>query len=472
MQIQDKNTQTLSNLGKFQADRQTIVKQNSSEVAKLEMNLKDDFQNGTAFCDDMCPTMLGPGMEQVMARASFFPSSSKDLSDYMIPDNEGRVKHMCMTMGIVGNARENYLDAVKTLVTGMPQAKFTILASGVNNSQDLKDSLKQWTRDGLVDNPDRVNIVQTHAQVSIWAQDSLLVSGNKVVEQDRKWFPGWGDREVAGEVARVNPDLEHQKLEGVFIDGGNQRATRDKIFVGSDAVAFALDDMKQYPSKYYKIASNVNLPEAKSMPKEELIKGIMDRSFPHQKIVIVGHKGEQPAFHIDMAVTPLGKKHPESGKPVMIVGDPKMAIDILSDLKTTNPSKYDKYQKEMCKKVQYCEKKPLDRMIKQAEKEPDIQENFDALAKGFEQNGYHVERVPYLGSSNLSRTPWVTYNNSVIDGDNVFIPNFEIPELDQTGNAAYEKFGYKPIPIDMTNISSLQGAINCITKVVEREYES
>ena len=115
--------------------------------------------------------------------------------------------------------------------------------------------------------------------------------------------------------------------------------------------------------------------------------------------------------------------------------------------------------------------RPLDRMIAQVGSEGGLQENVDALARGYEQEGYKIERVPYLGSSELKGTPWITYNNGIIDGDNFFIPNFGIPELDSIGNEAFRKYGYNPVPIDMTTISSLQGAINCITKVVERSYD-
>jgi len=51
------------------------------------------------------------------------------------------------------------------------------------------------------------------------------------VEQDRIGYPGYDDMKVAGELARVNPELEYKKVEGVYIDGGNQLADRKNIFV-------------------------------------------------------------------------------------------------------------------------------------------------------------------------------------------------------------------------------------------------
>jgi hypothetical protein len=46
-----------------------------------------------------------------------------------------------------------------------------------------------------------------------------------------------------------------------------------------------------------------------------------------------------------MAMTPLGKPDPETGKAVITIGDPSMATGILTDIKD-NPDKYAKYEKK------------------------------------------------------------------------------------------------------------------------------
>jgi hypothetical protein len=334
----------------------------------------------------------------------------------------------------------------------------------------LKKCVKDWARNGIVKNPDRIKIVNSDMNFSIWAQDSAWVVGNKTVQQERVGYPGYDDMRFARELARVNPEIKHKKVEGVFIDGGNQLADRDKIFVGIDAIAFALHNMKKYPAKYEKIMCDKGITPDPGLSKAKMMKLIMDSEFPHQKVTIVGHKGTQPSFHIDMAMTPLGKKDPETGKPVMLLGDPSLAIGILNDVKKKSPGKYNQYQKEIREKVSRVDRNPLNTMISRVGEDKALQESLDTLAKGFEKDGYKVERVPYLGGTYLQKHPWFTYNNSVIDGDNVFIPNFGIPELDEAGNGKFKKYGYTPIPVEMSTISSLFGAINCITKVVEREY--
>ncbi|MEQ8172908.1 MAG: hypothetical protein ABRQ38_28755 [Candidatus Eremiobacterota bacterium] len=352
----------------------------------------------------------------------------------------------------------------------MPSAKFTILTSGKGDKEKIQNLVNQWAKDGIVSNPERVQISASNNAFSIWAQDSTLVVGNNVVEQDRMWFPGSGDGAVASELAKINPEVKYKKMEGIFIDGGNQLATDDTVFVGSDAVAFAIKDMKSYPSKYDKITGDLKIDNVKSLGQEELVKTMMDRTFPHQKVVVIGYKGEQPAFHIDMAMTPLDKVDPETGKKVITVGDPSMALNILKDIKEKEPEKFASYEKSLSEKLHGWTRKPLQGLFEHLKDDKALQENFDAVAKGLEDSGYKIERVPYLGSSSLRYHPWITYNNSVVDGNNIFIPNFGIPELDSVGNGVYEKYGYDMVPIDMTAISSLQGAINCITKVIERDY--
>jgi hypothetical protein len=468
MEIRDKSLYDSAALGSFAAEREKILKEEESGLKKF-----DTFKSG----GEESMRVMGSDaadMKRILdafnAEKKPLPHSSLELDGHLIPANTGKIKHMCLTSGNLGGIKENYINAFKTFVTKMPQAKFTVLTSTRTDQRELQDLVSGWKEEGILKNPERINVVDSGYNYSIWAQDSALVVGNKLVEQDRKWFPGGGDSMTAQEIARVNPEIDYKRLEGIFIDGGNHLATQDKVFVGTDAIAFASSDMKKYPAKYEKITADMGIKTDETMQPEDLAKLMMDKAFPHQKMTIVGYQGRQPAFHIDMAITPLGKPDPETGKPVMLVGDPSMAIGILEDIKTESPGKYERYEKEVASKTGGYPQNPLDYMVENLKDDTSLQENFDALAKGFEKEGYKVDRVPYLGSSQLRGAPWITYNNAVIDGDNVFIPNFAIPELDDVGNGTYKKYGYNPQPIDMTAISSLQGAINCITKVVEREY--
>ena len=264
------------------------------------------------------------------------------------------------------------------------------------------------------------------------------------MEQDRTWFPGRDDGALAGALAKANPELKYHRMEGIFVDGGNQLATRDTLFVGSDAIAFMTKDMKKYPSKYEKIAGDLKIDSHASMERKELAKLMLDRTFPHQKVVIIGYKGEQPSFHIDMAMTPLGKPDPETGKKVVTVGDPSMAVSILKELKEKDPSQYKIYGRTILEKLGHhtdglskwlekhfpsfseklglIDRNPLDALVDGVGSDKELQKSFDAISKGLMRDGYKVERVPYLGSSDIDDVPWITYNNSVIDGDQYTAP--------------------------------------------------
>ena len=172
----------------------------------------------------------------------------------------------------------------------------------------------------------------------------------------------------------------------------------------------------------------------------------------------------QPAFHIDMFMTPFDRKT-EEGKPVIALGDPGMAADILKDIKAKDPKKFEGYEKSLREKIPELKERALENYIS-SDKEGEFAK-FDSVAQEFSEQGYKVERVPFLSMHKL----WMTYNNSVVDGDNVFVPNFGIKELDDKANEVYKKYDYNPIPLDMRAICSMQGAINCMTKVVERVYE-
>jgi len=244
------------------------------------------------------------------------------------------------------------------------------------------------------------------------------------------------------------------------------------LSMGPDMVDHSrpLDDEKALPGMLM-AGMRQRRPPPSSMGMEAWSRAFLARTFPRQKVTIIGHKGLQPAFHIDMAMTPLGKPDPATGKPVILVGDPSMGVKMLRDLKARAPGKYQAYQVMVAEKLGARGSAPLDSLVSVVGAAGERQQSFDATAGKLESLGYRVERVPWLGTTSLARkAPWITYNNAVINGDDVFIPHFAIPELDNYADGIYRKYGYTPVPIDMTAISSVSGAINCMTKVLERQY--
>jgi len=290
---------------------------------------------------------------------------SINMDGYMIPANKGKITHLCLTYGIsgYGPVKENYQKVFKTFLQNMPDARFTVLTSDDKNRKELQSIVDELASSGIKNNPERIKIVNTGQEVSIWAQDSTLVIGNKVIVPEREYIPDEGDKAVARKITRLNPSLKFENIEGLFIDGGNQLATEDKIFLGSDTVNFMMKDMKKYPSKYDRITGELNIKEAEKLSQEELCKLMLTRTFPHQKLVFIGDIGEgekQPEAHIDLFMTPLGKVDPETGKEVITVGDPFLACKILDKLKENDPEKYAKYEEMIKNKIPNChERHPL-----------------------------------------------------------------------------------------------------------------
>jgi len=400
---------------------------------------------------------------------------SLEMEGFMIPASEGKISHICLTYPLSGQGptAQNFRSAFKTFLTHM-DARFTVLTSSEKGREELQSVVDDMAKAGTLADPGRVRITDTGKHLSLWVQDSTLVVGNKVLEQEREQVPDEGDKEVPARLAGLNPELEYEKMEGIFIDGGNQLATEDRLFVGRDAIDFMVKDMKKYPSKYNKIENELGIEGAEKLSEEELSEMMIGRTFPHQKLVVIGEKGQQPAFHIDMAMTPLGKRDSETGKEVITIGDPYMAVEMLEEIKKKDPEKYREYEKNFINRVATCmENNPIDVMNNFIMEEiflAGFKAKFDKVAEKLEGEGYKIERLPYLGSEALSNLPWITYNNCLIDGDNIFIPSYDIPELDGFAQEVYKKYGYNPVPVEMTAISSHRGAINCMTKVLEREY--
>ena len=97
----------------------------------------------------------------------------------MIPCNEGKISHMTLTCGMLGNAKDNYINALKTFIAEMPTAKFTILTSSKGDAKELKDCVKEWAKEGSIKNPERVTL-QTPTSISPYGpRIPRLVVGDK-----------------------------------------------------------------------------------------------------------------------------------------------------------------------------------------------------------------------------------------------------------------------------------------------------
>ncbi|MBI2265697.1 MAG: hypothetical protein HYU64_11070 [Armatimonadetes bacterium] len=155
--------------------------------------------------------------------------------DLMMPTNTGKIKHLLMTYDGKGNG---YVELFKTLAEHMPDSRFTVLTKGDAAKKELEGALQDLEKEGRVKEPSRFNIRATDREISIWAQDSILVQGKTLIVPDRSKyaFSEKGDASVADLVAEANPEFRVLRSQGLFIDGGNEIASPEYLVVGSEAL--------------------------------------------------------------------------------------------------------------------------------------------------------------------------------------------------------------------------------------------
>ncbi len=378
-----------------------------------------------------------------------------------MPEDRGTVQHLALSMVNPPSLQTDYLKVVNHLVGTMPGARFTILVPGSCEKEALSRERTDWSgrlgswlgrRQAL---PERVQVVESDRLGSRWIQDSTLVSADRLLIPERHWAAHEFDLGVAPILAQLDSALTCEDAVGLFLDGGNQRATPDKIFVGSDAIELACKDLERYPGKYTQQAALFELPESKMATPESLVRSLMEARFPSQTIEVV----EQAAYHVDLFLTPLGQDR--DGKPGLLIGDPRGAVATLETLRQQKPRRYQSAQRRL------GPDDALDRLI-EVNRNHRAGDILDQMAETYGDD-HEVRRVPMLASED-SGAPFVSYNNSIIDGRAAHLPTTGVPELDRDGCQAYQDFGYLVLPVEMPQLARSNGLLNCMAKVTERQY--
>lgn len=299
------------------------------------------------------------------------------------------------------------------------------------------------------------------AALTMWAQDSLLVIGNKLVVPERGSFHKV-DREVPRYLAALYPEF-HTADTPFQLEGGNVLPTPSTVYLGSKYLLESIPSPKR--------SSSVTHGRARggiSATKDEIAQALSS-VFPKQKSVVLQDQPDD-CFHIDMGLTWIGP-NPATGKPRVVVADVKQAKEILYKLKTDDPARFTQLEHKLSKEISdRSDGKPLTLLLRANTREMEVWA--DREAGKLEKAGYEVLRIPFLATDHsASDLPWITYNNALVHDDKIFMPSYGIRELDDCAAQVYTKAGYNVVPIYMPAISSLQGALNCITKGLERSYD-
>ncbi|TPW18939.1 MAG: hypothetical protein FD126_3184, partial [Elusimicrobia bacterium] len=84
----------------------------------------------------------------------------------------------------------------------------------------------------------------------------------------------------------------------------------------------------------------------------------------------------------------------------------------------------------------------------------------DILAAKLESEGYTVQRMPML-TGRLGRNPIFTYNNAFQSGDNIYVPQYGIPDMDAAALEVYRRQGLNPVGIPAYDLAKYAGALHC-----------
>jgi hypothetical protein len=399
------------------------------------------------------------------------------LGGKLFPDSHGRITHLALQLGNVefdkplpSETKDALLTCWGKLMTSLPSAHFSIVCADAAG----EDSIRQLIAEQGIDSQ-RISILGAKSEkgMSIWIRDSMLPlvrdGHTQLSIQDRTYWPGPEDNRVAPLLDQAHSHISSQDHPALRIDGGNVLSNQRHTFVGSDSVRHTrerLQELAQDPQRRGEIEAfyreKTGLEPGPGM-WEELPQLVFENEFGRPVVVVARHR-EQPAFHIDMTMTPIGNDK-------FLVGDPGMAIDRLRQL---SPSEKAEVNAAMARQAGITSGEDLVEKLIEANSQPAKQCDYDATAAELMMAGYEVERVPALmGLRTTWSVPYLTYNNCMmeeVDGQRrVLLPQYGCAPLDEMAQRIYQRNGYQVVPLEMGAISKLEGAIRCSSYALERE---
>ncbi len=433
-----------------------------------------------------------PGIMEIDGAQKLF-----GIGGVLMPDSAGRIKHLALQFGNVEfdrplpeKTQKALLNVYKTLFKNMDvRTRFSVVAA----NREGMDMLKNAVKESGMEHPERVKIIDGKADkgFSIWIRDSMIPVDNKdgtstTLIQDRTYWPGPEDAKIPPLFAQNNEDVKARPHPALRIDGGNMLSNQTEILVGIDSVEHTtslLKDLAQNQAwkeeiiDFYEIKSGNQVAGEGAHPSKGIVTEekmwqdiaplVFESEFQRKVFVIARDnpatplKEEQPAFHIDMAMTPIGNNK-------FLVGDPGMAI---REFKSLSPEDYKLVNAAMNKECGFPPENDLIAKLIEVNGSDAHQGNFDNVARELEEKGYETERIPCLiGLRTTWSLPYVTYNNCIQENyvdDNgtgvkkVYLPTFGCEPLEKIALAAYEREGFEVIPLKMAAVSILEGAIRC-----------
>ena len=359
--------------------------------------------------------------------------------NYVLPEDSGEIKNLVMTADTYSLSDEEYVGALVTFLRNLnPNSKITII------SPLSKDQIKKYIIDSKLISEEelsnleyKLNLIQVNYYPTMWARDFLQVFVNYQKNKEdittakpnrNPWYEDRPDKQVAKTLSE-NLGTNYEELKGFPMDGGNTIATKNHLFLGM----YALKEAKEYYNQ----------------DPNEIVKMLMKR-FPNQKLIVIGRE-KQPVFHIDMALSILKDNDNEK---VAALADPDLTIELINKLFSDNEKIYGHYTKEKIiknledyKKTYFDELKDIEFKLK--------------------KEGFKVKKMPFIPLY-VNDKDSLTYNNMLLDGNKVYLPSYGISKLEEEVKKILKEEGFKVVFINWKENIRLNGAIHCITNVIDR----
>lgn len=265
--------------------------------------------------------------------------------------------------------------------------------------------------------------------MTMWARDGALLAraedgrevlllprsfrGDGTVDEQLNRLVIQGSGAAPARLGQALPELCVRRA-GLYFEGGDVIASRSAVLVGADTVA---TNMRE-------------LGLARTEAQEQL-----GRLFGLPVLVVE----PQPDFHLDLGFTFLDDR-------TIAVCDPNWAIRLAKDMPELKP-------------------------LVQITREKQVGKKYETAAAALARAGYHIVRLPGLCGRGLT-TPYITYNNVLLENyqslegpvKRVYMPVYEVPELDGAARKVYRLHGYEVIDMPSARLcTKLWGAIRCAT---------
>jgi len=405
--------------GVFQGSRVKGEWQNLTGVVQLAR-----FVGSTLKCGLELAQVLAPPVAQ---------------ASLLLSDAAGRIEQLLLQCPSSGTARR-MAPAWDILSQELSSAaKMVVVIPAGPEGQKVQETLQRE-----ISQPDKLHFLTNSNPypMTVWSRDSVLPMEDAqgrttlLIPQRSYWAGGdpegnTGDLSVPWVMAESNlgVPITVRPQPWVSLDGGNVVNNSTTAFVGQDSLTNTEKLLRERGS------------ETLAITQLETVLG---------KTVVVL---PQAAFHLDLFCTPLGERK-------MLVGDPRLALDLLASLSVEQRAEV---EIALASQAQVKPEGLLARYTGAGQAE------FDQAAAQLIDLGYEVERVPCLLPAERG-DPTLSYNNVLIedyqesDGKQVkkvYLPEYGCQPLDDAARKTYERSGYTVVAMPLAELSCRMGSLRC-----------